>query len=354
MAPAPAPPEQHAALILHPHQTPPKQLPFPQYQVPGRLADVQEVRGASLGVFNGAGRERKRGGRREEEKRGNEHRVRRRPLSFRSTPTGSFSLSHVSLRASRLCFRSFSLPLTSSVARSRSFKPRRNTTQKKQNRLPSGRCVREEFEEEKKTRKKRLGPCLSFFELRSFQSSCALSLSFALSGSSSSSPTARPPDFLLLLHNFFKKLVVSLTLAAPLSHSPFSLLPLLPTLSKSLSTQTSKSKPKQNIGRGGRPLQRPRPLGQALGRRAPLRLPRAGLLRGLGRRRARELGVPLHERGADPGGAGVLRLPDGDREHPLWYESWIFSFFLLKRERKERTRFFEMKSKTSLSLELTS
>ena len=50
---APAPREQHAALILRPPKTPPEQLPFPQYQVPGRLADVQEVRGASLG-FNGA------------------------------------------------------------------------------------------------------------------------------------------------------------------------------------------------------------------------------------------------------------------------------------------------------------
>ena len=51
--PPPPPREKHAALILHPQKPPPQQLPFPQYQVPGRLADVQEVRGASLG-FNGA------------------------------------------------------------------------------------------------------------------------------------------------------------------------------------------------------------------------------------------------------------------------------------------------------------
>lgn len=196
---------------------------------------------------------------------------------------------------------------------------------KKQNRLPSGRCVREEFAREKKTREKRLGPLL-FFKLESKALVLSLSLwSFALSLFLFSLPFTLAQRLARLFFvssttTIFQKIQPArFSLSPAVAHSPLShhflLLLLLPTIKISPTLKLSKLS-----GRGGRPLQRPRALGQALGRRAPLCLARAGLLRGLGRRRAREPRVEVHERGADPGGARVLRLPDGDREHPLWYE----------------------------------
>lgn len=135
----------------------------------------------------------------------------------RSTPTASFSLSHVSPLCPHLCFRPF-----------RSISPPRSRAHilsnpaekqfKKTKQASFWTVRREEFEG--KNKGKKIGPLLFFFfsNLRAFKALALCCLLLSLFPPYHSSPTARPPVFFLDYYKIFKKRArFSLSPPSPLS-----------------------------------------------------------------------------------------------------------------------------------------
>lgn len=119
-----------------------------------------------FGVLIG-GEEREREGAtraRRDEREGNEHRVRPAPpLSFRSTPTASFSLSHVSLSASPACASAHFVP-SHLLGRALTFfqtPPKHNSKKTKQASFWTVRSRR--IRRGKKNKEKKIGPLPFFF-----------------------------------------------------------------------------------------------------------------------------------------------------------------------------------------------